>query len=45
MGFFPLPAATGVAPPSSQQQQQVIPYGVEIPTRVFVGGCPYNVSV
>lgn len=26
-------------------QLQVIPYGVEIPNRVFVGGCPYNVRL
>ena len=28
----------------ANSQVQVIPYGVEIPNRVFVGGCPYNVS-
>jgi hypothetical protein len=23
----------------------MLPYGVEIPNRVFVGGCPFSVSI
>lgn len=35
-------AAAGVAAPPPLQ---MMPYGVEIPNRVFVGGCPYNASI
>ncbi len=45
-GSYMMPAGYAAQPHPSmvyQQQQQMVPYGVEIPNRVFVGGCPYNV--
>ena len=45
-------AAAGVVPPPpppslppSTPGMAVLPYGVEIPNRVFVGGCPFSVSI
>lgn len=38
----PPPTATSYPPPPTVG---MLPYGVEIPNRVFVGGCPFSVSV
>lgn len=43
--FSPTAAAAAAAMlPAGAPPFQVVPYGVEIANRVFVGGCPYNVS-